>query len=222
MTHARRDYGTARDINPDAGTHAVSAHPDERMAAEAATRQSWREFPYYARRYGERGWKFSLSDSGWITTLSDVSDKDALAQVDWFGGLLASRGMPRYLLERHLFHLHAQLVERRAEAAADYGVLLRCVASLAAAREAVFPATRFHALARNFETRIVRMDDRVPNMGTVLVASIADDAAGVPVVARSVEEWASDPSRFAQPWRDAVRDTLLEARAASGQAVARS
>jgi hypothetical protein len=222
MTRIPRDYGTARDINPDAGTYAVSAHPDERMAAEAATRQSWREFPYYARRYGERGWKFSLSDSGWITTLSDVSDRDAIAQVDWFGGLLASRGMPTFLLERHLSHLHAQLVERRPDAATDYGVLLRCVAALAAARESVFPAERFDALAREFEVRVARMPDRVPNMGAVLVAAIADDAAGVPVVARSVGAWASDPLRFGQPWRDAVRDTLLKARAGSGEAVARS
>jgi len=62
-------HASARTLNPEAGEHPISAHPGEQAAAEAATRLSWKEFPYYAKRYGERGWRFSLSDSGWLQTL---------------------------------------------------------------------------------------------------------------------------------------------------------
>lgn len=69
---------SARTLNPEAGEHAISADPGEQAAAEAATRLSWREFPYYAKRYGERGWRFSLSDSGWLQTPDRASRYDFL------------------------------------------------------------------------------------------------------------------------------------------------
>ncbi len=48
-------YASARTINPEAGEHAIAATAAEQAAAEAATRLSWRDFPYYLKRYGERG-----------------------------------------------------------------------------------------------------------------------------------------------------------------------
>src|ERR1700759_3135283 len=92
---------SASTVNAEAGAHPISSDPVERLAAVAATRRSWKEFPYYPRRYGERGWRFSLSDSGWIQTLCDAGPGEALAQIKWLGGLLAARGMPCLLLERH-------------------------------------------------------------------------------------------------------------------------
>jgi hypothetical protein len=129
-------YGVARDINPDAGTHAISNDPAERAAAEAATRQSWREFPYYPRRYGERGWRFSLSDSGWLSTLSDASDSEAFEQTRWLARLLVSRGMPQYLLERHLFHLHSALMQALPAKVKRYERLQRCAQRLREERTA--------------------------------------------------------------------------------------
>lgn len=211
MDNRENRFGTARDVNPDAGTHAVATHPDERMAAEAATRQSWREFPYYARRYGERGWRFSLSDSGWLATLSEASDSAAVAQTEWLARLLAARGMPRYLLERHLLQLHAELAKRLGTTS-RYNVLLQCAASLTSGRVARISGDDFRRMARDFEMRVHAIENRVVNMGVVLVAAVADDAGGVPAVADSVYAWAADPARFALPWIDAVNATLAEAR----------
>ena len=67
-------FGSARLHNPEAGDHVISVDPAEQSAAAAAIRASWREFPYYARRYGERGWRFSLSDTGWLQTLCHSAD----------------------------------------------------------------------------------------------------------------------------------------------------
>src|SRR4051812_29905222 len=120
MTMTLPTFQSSRSINPDAGDHAITADPVEKAAAEAAIRLSWREFPYYAQRYGERGWRFSLSDTGWIETLCHLSSTEADGQVRWLGGLLAARGMPLYLLERHLVHLHAELVRARPDRTARY------------------------------------------------------------------------------------------------------
>lgn len=212
MTGTTRRYGVARDVNPDAGMHAISSEPAERAAAEAATRQSWREFPYYPRRYGERGWRFSLSDSGWISTLSDSTDSEALTQLRWLAQLLAARGMPQYLLERHLFHLHAALTEVMPGDVMRYARLHRCADALRAQRVGKIPEEQFVALARDFEFRARNSESRIPNMGVVLVSAVVDDALGLGDVARNVGDWATDESRFDASWRTAVRDTVSAAR----------
>jgi hypothetical protein len=206
-------YASARTLNPEAGEHAISAHPGEQAAAEAATRLSWKEFPYYAKRYGERGWRFSLSDSGWLQTLSELSLDAAKSQVLWLANLLAARGMPRFLMERHLQHLHAQLIVSVPERADGYGFLLGLSAYLKEIRESRIPADRFSALADAFESATANCSDKVRNMGVVLVAAVADDAAGAGQVLESVRNWASDASRFGPEWVSAVQATIEQARA---------
>jgi hypothetical protein len=210
---AQNSYAVARDVNPDAGTHAISGNPAEIAAAEAATRKSWKEFPYYAQRYGERGWRFSLSDSGWIATLCDLSPADARDQVLWLGGLLAARGMPRYLLERHLEHLHDELTRAVPDKSASYAALKNCAAALREIRESHVPAASFESMAQSFEHRVKPCKARVVNMGRMLVAALADERAAVANAIESLEPWATDPSRFDSMWIDAVRETIATARA---------
>jgi hypothetical protein len=205
-------YGVARDINPDAGTHAISNDPAERAAAELATRQSWREFPYYPRRYGERGWRFSLSDSGWLSTLSDSSDSEAFQQTDWLARLLAARGMPRYLLERHLFHLHTALTHALPTEVARYGRLERCARGLRQARTARLSEERFLALAREFDLRVRVCEHRLPNFGVVLVAAVIDEESGVGSVAQNVVAWSDADAKFDADWKAAVRESVGQAR----------
>ena len=207
-------HTSARTLNPEAGEHAISADPGEQAAAEAATRLSWREFPYYAKRYGERGWRFSLSDSGWLQTLFELSDDAARAQTIWLANLLAARGMPRYLMERHLEHLHAELVARLPDRASRYDFLRELSAYLRELRQASLPAVAFARLSSDFEARTSRCEGAIKNMGTVIVAAVADDAAGIGNVLVKVSEWAQDAERFAPEWIQAVQATIEHARAA--------
>src|SRR5207245_1203744 len=71
--------------------------------------QSWERFPYYARRFGERGRTFTDRDSLWLAGLAARPEGDLPAQVEWLGGVLAARGMPRWLLECHLEVLYREL-----------------------------------------------------------------------------------------------------------------
>jgi hypothetical protein len=205
---------SARTLNPEAGEHVISADTGEQAAAEAATRLSWREFPYYAKRYGERGWRFSLSDSGWLQTLNELSPEAARAQLMWLANLLAARGMPRYLMERHLEHLHAELVARLPDRAVRYDFLRLLSAQLRDVRVALLPAATFANLASDFDAQMRACKGAVKNMGTVIVAAVVDDAAGIGTVLAKLSEWAQDPARFEPEWIQAVQSTIGHARAA--------
>ena len=205
---------SARTLNAEAGEHAISADPVEQAAAEAATRLSWREFPYYAKRYGERGWRFSLTDSGWLQTLCELSADAARAQMLWLANLLAARGMPRYLLERHLGHLHAELVSRLPDRAGRYDFLRALAGHLRELREANLPASAFASLSSEFEARTHACKGAVKNMGTVIIAAVADDAGGIGNVLVQVSEWTRDPDRFDPEWVQAVQAIIEQARAA--------
>jgi hypothetical protein len=208
-------YASARTINPEAGEHPIAASVAELAAAEAATRLSWRDFPYYAKRYGERGWRFSLSDSGWLQTLFELSLDAAKAQVLWLGNLLAARGMPRYLLERHLGHLHDELIAAAPEKTARYAFLNDLAAHLRKLRNASIPAETFEKLSSEFEARVGGGREVVKNMGNVLVAAVADDHGGIGNVLTSVTAWATDAKHFGPEWIAAVQATIEQARAAT-------
>jgi hypothetical protein len=204
-------FGSARYTNPEAGDHAVSTDPLEQAAAEAAVRASWREFPYYPKRYGERGWRFSLSDTGWIETLLHLHISEARAQVTWLGRLLATRGMPTYLLERHLLLLHRELLRVTRDRDARYAPLLECAASLHETWQAQIPQARFNELAEQFEVRVRGRMTHVANMGVIVVAAAADERAGITGAIASLDSWVCDPSRFDAEWIAAVRETLAAA-----------
>jgi hypothetical protein len=213
---AQPQFLSARHVNPEAGDHAVTADPNEQAAAEAAIRASWREFPYYAQRYGERGWRFSLSDTGWIQTLCHLNPAEARVQVRWLGGVLAARGMPLYLLERHLVHLHRELVQAKPERRAQYDALLSCANSLRESRLAQIREETFERLAQRFEERVRACAKHVANMGTVVVAAVADERAGVANAVESLERWACDAAQFDAVWISAVAETLAAARGTRG------
>lgn len=205
-------YSTAREINPDGGTHAISADPCEKAAAERATRSSWRKFPYYGHRYGERGHRFSLSDSGWIATLCALPRASAEQQILWLANLLAARGMPRYLMECHLEFLHAEIGTCSAQSTAAYNTLLHCASFLRVLREQQMPLQTLEHLAAQFETTAGNETGAVRNMGAVLVAAAIDERSGVEHAVKHVTDWACDPNRFSSAWIAAVNGTVQAAR----------
>ena len=208
-------YALASQRHPDAGDHVVTADPAEREAAGRATDRSWNEFPYYAARYGDRGWRFGSSDGAWLATLCDQRPGAALGQVRWLAGLLAARGMPRLMTERHLELLHQELVAASPERAERYAVLLHCAGELRRARRAHLDDHEVRRIADAFEARVSAVEKRVPGMGALLAGTVADERAGVPNAVVALESWACDPARFPRPWIDAVQAALAEARAAA-------
>ncbi|HSU13380.1 hypothetical protein [Longimicrobium sp.] len=201
-------------INPDAGSHPVTTDPREVAASVAAGDRSWREFPYYQARFGDRGRRFGHSDSAWLSLIALKEQPQVNAEVRWLGELLASRGMPQWLLERHLEFLHEELAAAVPENREQYGRLLNAAGMLRNQRRAQIREQDFLALAADFRARAgAEWTARLPNMGPLLVSAVADEAAGISQAVPQLESWATDPSRFPAEWIAAVHDTIQAARA---------
>jgi hypothetical protein len=90
-------------INLEAGDHAMSQNPLEIDLALRAAKVAWEKYPYLAHRYGERGRRFTDSDSCWLVTLTRAPRQVAVTKaLEWLRTVLASRGIPTVILEFHL------------------------------------------------------------------------------------------------------------------------
>ena len=200
-------------LNREAGTHRIPQDPREIQAALRAGAASWERVPYYEQRYGSRGRRFTRSDSAWIVTLAGESAAVAEHQLRWLGRFLATRGMPRWLLELHLEELHRELVAVRPERAEGYGVLLGVARVFREERLRILDRESIHLLTRRFEAEVPPAElAGLPLAPHILVAAVADEMAGISGSIRSVELWMRDRARFSEAWAGGVRDLLDRAR----------
>jgi hypothetical protein len=213
------DTKPAESVNPFAGSHPITSDPVELEAVRLAAEAALREFPYFEERFGERARLFGTSDGAWLATLPGHSAGYVREQVLWLGAVLANRGMPRLLLERHLELLHAELVRLRPDRGERYAALLDAAALLRERRESRIAPADARAIEAAFEEQAgAGWRERLPGMGSILVAAAADEADGLTSAVGSVLEWALDPARFAAPWLLAVRTAIGRARAAASPA----
>lgn len=200
-------------INPSAGSYPVTSDPREVAASVEAGERSWREFPYYEARYGERGRLFGHSDSAWLSLVADAPQEQVNAEVMWLGSVLSSRGMPQYLLERHLMFLHESLCRAVPEKRETYGRLLRAAEMLRGLRTSQISEDFFRRAATEFKGRVgPEWDERFPHMGMLLVSAAADERLGIGRAVPVLEEWVTDPARFPEQWIRAAGETLRRAR----------
>jgi hypothetical protein len=203
----------AMALNPEAGNHPV---PEDPRAVEAALRagaRTWGRFPYYERRYGGRGRAYTRSDSAYLATLCDLPAASARRQVLWLADLLASRGMPRWLMEETLRDLRAELDAAVPERAADHAVLGELADELRAARLSHMTDAEADALAASFAAAAgPELVADLPEAGRLIAAAVADERAGIAHAGVRLESWLADPARFPDTWTAAVRDALRRAR----------
>lgn len=201
-------------LNPDAGTHPISDDLREIEAALRAGEASWQQFPYLEARYGERGRRFTRSDSAWLAMLSHRERSHVQRDILWLGRVLAARGMPRWVLEQHLSTLHRLLSSAIPERRAHYAHLDLAAQMLGQARTSVIADDRFSPLAAAFNARVgPTLSASLPDAGAILVAAVADELGGVPRSVESVESWMAAPDRFPPIWVAAVSATIADARA---------
>lgn len=202
----------ADTVNPLAGLHVVTSDPDEIEASARAAETSLRAYPYYRERFGERARMFGASDGAWLVTLCQGEPEYVRRQVLWLGTLLSARGVPRWLLERHLEILHHELL-LLTSSVDRCKPLLQAALYLRTLRREQMAERDFAALSAAFEERVgPEWAARLPGMGSILVSAVVDEAAGVGRAVESITGWAADPALFPGSWIAAVRRTLAEAR----------
>jgi heme oxygenase len=206
---------TATSLNAEAGAHPIPQDPRELEAVREAGERTLQDFPYFIWRYGERGRRFTHSDGGWLVTLVKYPQGRIDRQVAWLGQVLATRGMPRILLQRHLERLYEALRSRMPEPQADYDRLLTAADKLAEARRDAISDDDVDRLAAEFD-RAIGTDwlSRLPGSGLILISAVADEDAGLRGALESTSAWFTDTERFPPSFVSAVQRLLKEAQQA--------
>jgi heme oxygenase len=203
------------ELNQDAGTHPIPGDLREVLAALRAGEHSYQQFAYYEARYGERGQRFTRSDSAWLATLARDDDTSALRQVSWLARILSARGMPRLLLEQHLEVLHSALVAHVPERAPSYAALARAAQQLRAERETALPEPRARSLQADFVAALACGPQRgiePREAATLLVAAVADELAGIGGAVPALTAWLCDPASASAAWQAAAARLITAAR----------
>ena len=196
-------------LNRDAGQHPITTDPRELLAAVEAGKETWAAFPYYEARYGERGRRFTRSDSAWLVTLAFRPAAVRTKHLDWLVEVLAMRGMPSLLMATHLRALARHLEIEVPDRAEAYATLRDAAAHIETRRRSVLPDPIFHRLVETFDR-----DEPLAGIGPLLVAAVGDEASGMEGAVDALVDWLADPKRFDAKWCHQVHLTVDRARAA--------
>jgi hypothetical protein len=179
-------------VNPDAGRHEIVTDATLLRAGVRASQRSYDAVPYYRLRYGGRGARFASSDAAWLISLAEHDEEQAVTHVWWLARVLATRGMPSLLLERHLVALAGEL---RSVAGDDEA------GTLQAGAEALPAALRRHVdddlLGRADRWAAEALGGDLPFRGTgeLLAAATADELSGLTPDDRQLVGWLTYPER---------------------------
>jgi hypothetical protein len=201
-------------LNFEAGATPMPADPREIQAAIRAGDITHRTFPYYGFRYGERGVRFTRSDSAFLATLPGHKAETLWRQIDWLAGVLSNRGMPSWLLELHLGTLARQLSRAVPERSHLYRDLRGAAEALGERRRAQVSDETMRALGQSFAAEAGLAPTRLAiGTGHLLAAAVADERGGIPNAVNSIEEYFTDRTLFTARFIDAARSTIRRARA---------
>lgn len=204
-------------LNLEAGHHDITGDLGEIEIALRVGETSWQAFPYYEARYGERGRRFTRSDSAWLVTLCRLEAAQVTRHVRWLSNVLAARGMPRLMLEEHLLRLYHALCDALPARKERYLPLFAAHSLLREARVSRLPDASLHKLSRDFDAKLSD-GNPLPRLGELLAAAVADEADDVACAVSSLSDWLTMDGRFSASFVRAVRASLSTARAAAAKA----
>ncbi len=204
-------------LNPEAGNYPISTNPVEIKCAITAGLKCWDEFPFYEKRYGERGRRFAVSDSAWLVTLSELPCNLAVSQVKWLANYLAKIGMPTITMEAQLKYLYQELSEAIPDKEPKYKTLLYASDELRNNILKIFPEdvlSDSNRILDSFLEKYGSSSAKIENTGKLICSSIADLKNGAEESEQGYKSWLTNPSLFDQGWIKAVLDTyaLLESK----------
>jgi heme oxygenase len=207
-----RCYHATR-INPEAGYYPIPQDKREIDAALRASERIWHAYPYFAFRYGEKGKRFTDSDTCWLATLVKMDQEALHKQVLWIARFLSTHGMPILLTEETLRYLYDELQRAVPEKTELYQKLLASAETLRREREAVIPQTTLEELTDEFDRAVGPVLAReYEGTGRIVAAALYDELVGVPKAVNAVREFLTDSTRFPQAaWVEAVNQILEKA-----------
>jgi hypothetical protein len=201
------------EINFEAGDHAMPQDPRDVELALQAARIAWEAYPYLEQRYGERGRRFTDSDSCWLFTLARAPNIAAVTKsLNWLRTVLSSRGIPTVILEAHLDAIAAQIAEQ-----VQFNQFL---SDREAERLALFDVESKSSRIDAYDERFLACTGLViPSAAELLTSAWIDERAGISGAVAALRDWLVDPKRFSSDWIVTVHDLLAELDRAYPQAL---
>ncbi|MEX0695023.1 MAG: biliverdin-producing heme oxygenase [Rhodospirillales bacterium] len=198
-------------INFEAGDHAMPQNPYEIELALRTGRAAWKNYPYLEKRFGDRGKRFTSSDSCWLVTLTRMPTITATRSLEWLRTVLASRGIPTIILEEHLRAISRELSEEFPEHP-DMSIRFDpFLAALDAERCVLDGDKKISKLIEQYDRRFRDCDGfTVASAAALLVSAWMDERSGITGAFAATRDWFADAARFSNNWVDNVRAFEIE------------
>ncbi|TIC86513.1 hypothetical protein [Nocardioides sp. GY 10127] len=201
-------------LNPEGGVYPVATEADVVRAGVRAAYRTCTQVEYYTLRYADSAGRYSGADSAWLALQGTQPLGEAQRQVDWLTRLLASRGMPSWLMERHLTDLVTELDTACGDGSlgSASGSLPGVRDELARRRRAVLPDVLLDEAEGWLRDQLGAEPAPAPLAGTLLAAAVADVGSGLLTHDRVLLDWLIDPVRCSELARvavEATREALL-------------
>lgn len=206
-------------INFEAGHHAMPQNPREIDLALRAAKVAWEKYSYLEHRYGERGRRFTDSDSCWMFTLARAPREIVVTRaLEWLRTVLASRGIPTVILEFHLMAILLAIDSEFPEQPIKKTQFDRFLADRKAERRGLFGAESQSHLVDAFDQRFRACTGFKVELAAELITSAwVDEHSGISGSLSALCNWFTDVERFSTDWIANVHELLAELDRAHGQ-----
>jgi hypothetical protein len=207
----------ASAINAEAGAHAVPQDPEEVEIAFLAGKNAWAQFPYLQARFGERGQRFTGSDSCWLLTLYRLDIEAIRKNILWLRGVLSVRGLPSIILELHMGEILRRLCEKWPTRRGDLTAFESIIRELNALRTKHIDQRRASEMIAKYDERLrAAVGLKFSDATKLLISARADELSGIANAFRVTESWFIDPSRFTNSWITVINELAGELRGIEG------
>jgi hypothetical protein len=209
------------EINFEAGDHAMPQDPLEIDLAIQAAKVAWEKYPYLEHRYGERGRRFTNSDSCWLVTLVRAPREVVVTKsLEWLRSVLASRGIPTVILEFHLQAIRQAICMEFPERAKMQIQFDPFLSDRRAERRRFFGAESGSHLITVFDKRLRACTGfKVEPAAELIISAWVDEHCGISGSVSALRGWFTDVERFSTHWIANVHVLLGELDRVYGQSV---
>jgi hypothetical protein len=199
-------------INFEAGDHAMPQNPIEIALALRAAEVAWDQYPYLEHRFGERGRRFTDSDSCWLVTLAHTPTEITVTKsLEWLRTVLASRGIPTVILEFHLQAIQKAISEEAAERPARQTQFGHFLSDRQAERRKLFGDEGPSRLIDVFDQRFCACTGfKVELAAELIISAWVDEHSGIVGSISALRNWLTDVERFSKEWIANVHELLVE------------
>jgi len=208
-------------INPEAGRHAMPQSDTEIARALRCAAAAWKRYPYLEARYGERGRRFTQSDSCWLVSLYDMDEAVVVKSLRWLRGVLAGRGLPSCILVSHLQVIDEDIRRDDAQRAGQARGFRTVINHFQAECDIYLPPAVGRDLTERWQQTLdACAGPHTANAAELLIAARVDTAIGMAEAWKNTAAWFRDPARFSSEWIAAVEalaDELEENIVGSGK-----